>query len=305
MSRRVLLLAILLAPLACDPTPVHLVSPPAAPPAVEQVDASDEEREVMLAQLGAKTLALDEVSAFLGHMAQVDEELRVLEVSLGEARAELSQPDSIRRRLEQAEAVLSERRTAIEKLQRAISELTAKGGSLEDSINTLQLTIKTMQDELDRRDAKIRVLDKAVADLIEALASERARGIVLKEANEELEAANATIWNQLIECERSAWFVVGTDKELREAGIISVVSRGLFGKERRVRPSLPEGSLTKIDLRDERRLRLGVGVSKFMFVSRHDDTLAHMVSDGGTVYLDILDPERFWKDKVLVIRVWR
>lgn len=87
----------------------------------------------------------------------------------------------------------------------------------------------------------------------------------------------------------------GTFKQLKENGVLTKEGGFLWiGRNKSIRNNLKEESFIKLDIRETREVPLFA--KKANFITEHPDSSYHFLVDNGLItYLEIENPEEFWK----------
>ena len=179
----------------------------------------------------------------------------------------------------------------INKLKQQLREGSFKSDQLKKLVETMQKQLEekeaqmqALREELDKKDIHIAELDETVANLTSDV----------NQLTEETTQRAQTISNQDKEL-HTAWFVFGTEKELKEQMILDHgrVLQANFNKE----------YFTKIDYRIDKEIKLYSKSAKMM--TAHPSSSYTLQRDANKQYvLRITDPDLFWStSKYLVIVV--
>ena len=193
----------------------------------------------------------------------------------------------------------------IESFRKIIEQNKNKISSLQRKIKNYNLRI----DELDKMIANLNVQlaqrDSSIASL-----SENINQLNSKIANVELELTNSKNDNELKRQEiadktnklHTAYFTVGTYKELKEKKVISKEGGILgLGSSKSFNGDMNSESFTKIDYTSVKIIDI---ISKNIeIVSVHPSDSYKIINNGKQIMgIEILDPEKFWKaSKYLVV----
>ncbi|MDP3451952.1 MAG: hypothetical protein Q8R90_03260 [Bacteroidales bacterium] len=163
--------------------------------------------------------------------------------------------------------------------------------------------------------AKIEELNKVVKEK-ERLNSELAQTLnELENQNEEQAATIKSLVEQIkaldeiIESKTNsmnvAFYITGTQRELREKGIIEKSGGflGFLGRVNTLNPNLDKKHLEQIDIREIPTFTLNAKIKDIEFITRHQPESYQLEeSTDGTTTLFITDPSEFWRNsKYLVI----
>ena len=137
--------------------------------------------------------------------------------------------------------------------------------------------IAELNEELQNKNATIRVLNQNVADLTAS--------------NEE---KDHTIARKIAEANK-AYYVVGTFKDLKSLGVIDKI--GVSKRRQQTTTSMETSVFTEIDRTQV--TSISINAKKVKVVSKHPETSYQLVEDPNDSkvisYLKVLDPDQFWK----------
>jgi hypothetical protein len=128
----------------------------------------------------------------------------------------------------------------------------------------------------------------------------------LTEANEVLARENDALADSLRRITsraNTAWYVVGSRKQLVRAGVLTEEG-GILGFGKSLTPSraMAQGAFTRIDRLRDTEISLP-RARQYRIVSRHDPDLVSVDPSSSGTTLHINDPERFWSASVWLIIV--
>jgi len=128
----------------------------------------------------------------------------------------------------------------------------------------------------------------------------------LTEANEVLARANEALADSLRSMTsraNTAWYIVGSRKQLVRAGVLTEEG-GILGFGKSLTPSraMAQGAFTRIDRIRDTEISLP-RARQYRIVSRHDPDLVSVDASSSGTTLRINDPERFWSASVWLIIV--
>ena len=192
-----------------------------------------------------------------------------------------------------------------------VREAAARLKAVEKNLATSERRVRRLTGERDSLRTVLTRADSTVADLSTILVSQRALVTSLTFQVEALLGENAVLADsvlRLTDRQRTAYFVVGSRKELLQKGV--VVEEGprsvpLVGR-RAVAPArdLPLQEFTSIDRSQVQEIPLPDSTRKYRIVSRQD--IAHLVPEvryengiRGSIRID--SPEEFWQPSAFLI----
>jgi len=201
-----------------------------------------------------------------------------------------------------------------------------------EDMNYINDLIKTNQDELDRLRARLKKssfklldVEKTLASLTKQLNQESAKvaalqaqiqqkdsvitrlGTTVDELGKNVE--NLNVQNQEKETKiqeqdaalHSAWYAIGSRKELKENKIIS--SDGIFSAKKVLQSDFNKNYFVKVDARNTRKIPL-YSTSKAAILTSHPKASYTLEKENDNYVLVIVDPAEFWSvSKYLVVEV--
>lgn len=193
---------------------------------------------------------------------------------------------------------ITEQMTSIESIMSAnkekIAQLNARIGKLNKKNNDLQAYITRLEERSAQQEAQI-------SELLTELENNK---VVIKGLNKnvsDLTASNEEkdhyIARQLADANR-AWYVVGTYKELKEAGVVAKTGGFIgIGRKQGTVADMNTELFTEIDR--TKVTTVNIGKKKAVVISQHPENSYELVADpeegNVTAYLRILNPTQFWK----------
>ena len=188
--------------------------------------------------------------------------------------------------------LLRENRAKIESLQRSAAQL--RKANLR--IDGLEKMIADMNRQLAEKKAEVEQLRESLVRMGDEVKSLTEEVAVRSAEVENLSGEKVELQNQL----NTVYYIVGTEKELREAQIIN--KQGFIGRTLTVGRNSNFDSFT---MTDSRLLsEVPVGQKKATLVTSHPEGSYELVTDANKVVekLIITDPVRFWESsKILII----
>jgi len=188
--------------------------------------------------------------------------------------------------------LLRENKVKIASLQSAVAQLRKANlrlDGLEKMIRDMSAQLAEKKNEIARLRENLTQMGVEVETLTEQVA-------VRSEQVETLNTEKVELENQL----NTVYYIVGTEKELREAQIIN--KQGFIGRTLTVNKTNNLDSFTKTDSR--LLSEVPIGQKKVSVVTTHPEESYELVTDADKVVLKLLitDPVRFWESsKILII----
>lgn len=178
----------------------------------------------------------------------------------------------------------------MEKNKNRISSLTQKLKQSNLKLDGMQKMIENLQNALNQKDEEI----FALQEHIEGLNIELSNLHTNYRAMEKEHASRTEALN-------TAWYAIGTSKELKEKNVIA--REGGFiglGKSTKMSDEWNREYFTKVDIRQAKTINIGARKAKI--VTSHPRASYRLVGEKPVERLEILNPEEFWSSsKHLVI----
>ena len=238
----------------------------------------------------------NEINDMISTFSDIEEGFR--EITDAQNRVTLAQQGEgtnsakrIKENMQFIQQTMRQNKELINKLKQQLRESSFKGDQLKKLIENMQkqmeekeAQLQAMREELDKKDIHIAELDEAVANLTSDV----------NQLTEETTQRAQVISNQDKDL-HTAWFVFGTEKELKEQKILDhgKVLQANFNKE----------YFTKIDYRIDKEIKFYSKSAKMM--TAHPSSSYTLQRDANKQYvLRITDPDLFWStSKYLVVVV--
>ena len=188
-----------------------------------------------------------------------------------------------RERIAELEAELKNSHYASSQMKKAVANLNKELLAKTQQIETLQM-------ELASKNIRIAELDDAVARL--------SKDISDLKADNEVKAALVQAQDKAL---NAAWFVFGTNSELKEQKIVT--KKFLQKKKVLENEDFNKNYFTQIDIRKDKEIKLYSKDAKLL-TSHPDGSYEFIKDEKGTLTLKILNPNSFWSiSRYLVIEV--
>ena len=192
---------------------------------------------------------------------------------------------------------LKENKEKLARLQSQLKNSKYQSSQLKQTVDRLSAEIESktamitsLQEDLAKRDIRIKELDDAVSDL---------SGKVT-DLSQETEEQKNTISTQDKEL-NTVFYVFGTTKELKEQKILS--GGGLFKAKEVMKGDFNKDYFTKADLRTLKEIPLEMKKAKIL-TNHPEGSYSLVKNDKGLLTLVISDPQNFWSlSKYLVVNV--
>ncbi len=210
--------------------------------------------------------------------------------------------DEVMDDLEDIEAQFERDREDIRELRQQLEQRDGKIESLDRIVSSLSTEIERQRGRIENlksiieaKNEIIRQKDRAIVQTRHSLDTARAE---LNFAVSELDRMH----DRLDEMEHTAYVLKGSRDMLIENAIIE--ESGFFRKKRRLSPYFDDDSFQPVDTRSTDTFAINAGRDDVELIPPRPEgsyTLSEMDADGIETELLILDKERFWQRKYLVI----
>ncbi len=239
--------------------------------------------------IGEMTLSFDDIEK---NLALMDDREKLLGES-AQGDMSVDKRKKILRDVQLMNGLMKESRDRIAELTKRLDRSKIEAGGLRKKLKELDL-------QLAARDSSIMTMKDALLakDFQIGQVNEQLSAIELEVAKHEAFIEQQT--NQM----NTAWYTVGTSKDLEERGVV-VKSGGVIGigKTRTLSGDATASQFQQVDVRQTHRVTLEG--KKATLLTEHPKTSYSIVEEGEKLaYLEIKDPEAFWRlSKYMVVEV--
>lgn len=217
-----------------------------------------------------KQRIIEDIALMNTMLEESEKKIEELNEKLASSNVELS---SFRNRIQKLTSDLKEQNEVIVQLQRELEEKDYQIAEMDMKVNEMTQEIMIMYDSIS-------VMNDSIADKTEKL----------QKMDEQL---------------HKAYWTFGTFKELKEHGVVTREGGilGILGKSKTLNNNLNQNYFTELDIRSTQTIPLYA--KKAEVISEHSDSSYRFVyQDDLIAYLEIEDPDEFWKlTKYAVIEV--
>ncbi len=247
-----------------------------------------EENAALQEQVGAKDAEIDSVFAALNaiedNLAQVSAQYGAVQELRRDGEGNTNVRGKITEQISSIENLLADNKAKLANLNNRLGAQAKKNKELQEFVTKLETRIAeqeqqiaALNEELENKNATIRVLNQNVADLTAA--------------NEE---KDHTLAKKIAEANK-AYYVVGTYKDLKSLGVIDKI--GISKRRQQTTTSMETSVFTEIDRTQVSTVT--INAKRVKIVSKHPEASYQLVNDPNdskvVSYLRILDQEQFWK----------
>ena len=249
----------------------------------------EEQRDSLSVVVSAKDSL---ISAVFEDISSISENRENLLSVAGDAEGGRRPVEEINNDIAAIDRLLRENKVKIASLQSAVAQLRKANlrlDGLEKMIRDMSAQLAEKKNEIARLRENLTQMGVEVETLTEQVA-------VRSEQVETLNTEKVELENQL----NTVYYIVGTEKELREAQIIN--KQGFIGRTLTVNKTDNLASFTKSDSR--LLSEVPIGQKKVSVVTTHPEESYELVTDADKVVLKLLitDPVRFWESsKILIV----
>jgi len=247
-----------------------------------------EENAALQEQVGAKDAEIDSVFAALNaiedNLAQVSAQYGAVQELRRDGEGNTNVRGKITEQISSIENLLADNKAKLANLNNRLGAQAKKNKELQEFVTKLETRIAeqeqqiaALNEELENKNATIRVLNQNVADLTAA--------------NEE---KDHTLAKKIAEANK-AYYVVGTYKDLKSLGVIDKI--GISKRRQQTTSTMETSVFTEIDRTQVSTVT--INAKRVKVVSKHPEASYQLVNDPNdskvVSYLRILDQEQFWK----------
>jgi len=227
------------------------------------------------------TTEMDVVYNKLDSMRRMEERIRQTFTDLRDGRVAVAEGGmNIDQTMEAIEAEMQQSKQVIRQLEAKLKESGRENSALAKMVEELK---KTVGD----KDAQIGMLQDRIVELegeVEGWKSKYADKL------DEADSLQLDLDVKITEV-NTAYYIVGTEKDLKNAGILVNRKRGFSANK-----SLDK--FTKIDIRETTKITLTgdkINLKKVQVIPARPSSTYELTEEGGVAYLNITDYEGFWK----------
>ncbi|MBQ7156213.1 MAG: hypothetical protein IJR86_00245 [Bacteroidaceae bacterium] len=204
---------------------------------------------------------------------------------------------NIRENMKFIQERLQENRQKIEELQRKLNNSTINAHKFKEAATKLEQMLEEKNKELEELRMQLQLKDEKIAQLNTDVTNLQSENETMKASKEQTELIARNQDEQL----NAAWYVVGTNKQLKEHKILS--SSSIFKKGKVLKEDFDLNFMTKIDIRKTTVIPLSSKSAEIL--TTHPAGTYTLLKDSKGLYtLRISDPAKFWSvSKYLVIKV--
>lgn len=255
----------------------------------------EEQRDSLTVVVSAKdsliNAVFEDINSISENLALIKTRENLISVA-GQAEGGRRPVEEINNDIAAIDRLLQENKAKIASLQSAAAQLRKANlriDGLEKMIRDMSAQLAEKKSEVARLRENLAQMGVEVENLTEQVA-------VRSEQVENLNTEKIELENQL----NTVYYIVGTEKELRDAQIIN--KQGFIGRTLTVNKTSNLESFTKADSR--LLSEIPIGQKKVSVVTTHPEDSYELVTDADKVVLKLLinDPVRFWESsKILIV----
>lgn len=255
----------------------------------------EEQRDSLSVVVSAKdsliNAVFEDINSISENLALIKTRESLISVA-GQAEGGRRPVEEINNDIAAIDRLLQENKTKIASLQNAAAQLRKANlriDGLEKMIRDMSAQLAEKKSEVARLRENLTQMGVEVENLTEQVA-------VRSEQVENLNTEKIELENQL----NTVYYIVGTEKELRDAQIIN--KQGFIGRTLTVNKTSNLDSFTKADSR--LLSEIPIGQKKVSVVTTHPEDSYELVTDADKVVLKLIinDPVRFWESsKILIV----
>ncbi len=203
-----------------------------------------------------------------------------------EKRENVSIREKMRKNLESIDETLQKSKQQLTKLRKKASSSGKASAALQETVDKLQKVI-------EEKEVEIAELRRQTEDLNNHIA--RVEG-QLTSAVEKIEQQTSAL--------NTAFYIIGTEDELKEKGIIKEVG-GILGlrKTKKLAEGFNKDELfTQTNILETEMIPINDKLKDVKLISPHSEDSFHLVAnEDESSQIEIIDPDEFWKMRYLVI----
>ena len=238
----------------------------------------------------------NELNDVISTFNEIQEGFRLIElaeknVSIIKDGEATNKPEQIRESIRSIQQRMQHNRELIARLQQQVREGSSRSEELRRTINNFVKELEAKNNELQQLRTELQEKDIRIAELDNTVSTLNSDVTQLRE---ETAKKTETINNQDVQL-NSAWYVVGTKKELQEQNI--------YQKGKVLQSNFNKNYFTKIDIRVDKEIKLYSKSARML--TSHPAGSYTLQPDAQQQYvLRITNPQQFWStSKYLVVLV--
>lgn len=249
--------------------------------------------------------AQSEVGEYLSSIDSIETNLNAIKDKEGIVSKNLNNEGSISSRRENIVSGINSLNDLIAKNKEMVDDLNKKYKSANVKIKSLDKMIADLNDQIQQKETELASLKSDLDKANMQITNLNTQLNTVTSNNQELTAQNTaqanTIAKQTTDL-NTAYYVVGTYKELRDKGVVD--KEGGFiglGKNEALKDDFDPSAFTQVDIRNFTELPINAKDAKV--ITSHSTSSYNLVEDNKKVEeLQITDPQQFWKtSKYLVV----
>jgi chromosome segregation ATPase len=258
------------------------------------------ENEALVAEKANTSALLDDMLTTLNDIQTDIQSIRDAENFLSTDRGEDFSPykkEQLKKNVSQIAGMLKSNREQLAALREQLKNSNIRSEALQRTIDRISaelnqkaVMIASLQEELSQKNVRLKELDDVVASLNENI-----------ETLSETTAAQSKKLNEQNKKLNTAYYCIGTEKELKKQNILT--GGGLFSKSKALEGFFNEDYFIPIDIREVTEIPLYAG--KASLRSNHPGETYRFAKDAnGNLVLQITDVNQFWNlSRYLVIEL--
>lgn len=245
------------------------------------------------AQLEEVLATLNEVEGGLSEIEKSQTDLKSIKDRTGE-----EQKQRIAEMLVNIQGISDANKDRLDKLEKRLKRSKVKSKSLEKLITKLRNQIAERDNQIAELKNSVDGLSEKVAELTAATEQKDAE---IEAKNQEINATTSKLAEKETQL-ATAYFVIGTKKDLESSGVITKEGGVLgLGKTAKLSSKLDKSRFRSLNIKETPSLTIGVS-KKPKMLSTHPEGSYNITDDNGIKTLQITDAEQFWSvSKYLVI----
>ena len=269
----------------------------------EECKQLQQENAILREATQARDQQIDEVTKTMAEVESNLSNIQQTQTEIGNLKGDPKNPtqkEKIENYIKGINTYIQENRGKVSALEEKYKKSKVKSAGLERLIGRLRSTIKLKEAQIDSLSTANHILITQVGDLTTAV-QERDAQIADKQGQL---AAKTEEAQQLDSEKNTAWYVIGTKKELLSSGVIMKKGGVLgMGKTEQLAPTADKQNFKTLSIRNTTDIDLGVA-KKAELISSHPGGSYTLIKNGNSITLKITNPDKFWNvSKYLVVQL--
>lgn len=210
----------------------------------------------------------------------------------------VTKKEQILRNIAMINDLLAENQEKMENLEKQLAQSRTKNASLNTITKSYSAKMAETEKEMNMLKEQLAALSFTRSELEAGMSQLKSENVILVSDKQQLAEQVAALDKKV----HTAWYTVGTRKELKTAKVVETDGGVLgIGRTQTLSGSFDKNVFTEVDTKNT--MVISLNSSRAKLITRHpEQSYAIEKTGGGTLTLHIKDPELFWSiSKYLVV----